>query len=334
MKKFQATIFGVAVLAMAFTAAAQDYRAQAVSVMKHDFHAKGIAHADRLNEDALAARVQPQPQRSAQDGRRTPAAGPARGDQYPADGQVPRRLEIGREDRTKRARHDLERRRSGANGGSCYNCHQIGPSETSFGTIGNSLRQVRQDPRNTPAIQKYVYGKIYNAKAFSLCSKMPRFGHSGTLTEQQIKDLVALLAPTRIRRQQIGSPAREPARVPACHGMAAACGLPLAQFSGRAHAQNAAHFYDLPRFGSVHFLHFHRLPRAADAAVVPRAECESRDRGHGWPPAAPGRRGALRHFGISRSAEAHAFTSSTLNGPAKTYGKVGGFAPSDAGGNS
>jgi len=38
-----------------------------------------------------------------------------------------------------------------------------------------------------------VYGKIYNAKAFNLCSAMPRFGHSGTLSEQQIKDLVALL---------------------------------------------------------------------------------------------------------------------------------------------
>jgi len=40
-------------------------------------------------------------------------------------------------------------------------------------------------------MQKYVYGKIYNAKAYTLCSNMPRFGATGTLTEQQIKDLVA-----------------------------------------------------------------------------------------------------------------------------------------------
>ena len=39
-------------------------------------------------------------------------------------------------------------------------------------------------------------------------------------------------------------------------GMAAACGLPLAQFSGRARAEGAARIYDLPRFGNVHFLHF------------------------------------------------------------------------------
>ena len=46
---------------------------------------------------------------------------------------------------------------------------------------------------NGPEIQKYVYGKIYNAKAYNLCSQMPRLGYSGTLTEEQIKDLVGLL---------------------------------------------------------------------------------------------------------------------------------------------
>jgi sulfur-oxidizing protein SoxX len=80
-----------------------------------------------------------------------------------------------------------------ANGGSCYNCHQIGPKETSFGNIGNSLRQFGRTRGNSEQMQKYVYGKIYNAKASNLCSNMPRFGHSGTLSEQQIKDLVALL---------------------------------------------------------------------------------------------------------------------------------------------
>jgi sulfur-oxidizing protein SoxX len=40
-------------------------------------------------------------------------------------------------------------------------------------------------------MQRYVYGKIYNAKAYNLCSDMPRFGHTGSLTEQQIKDVTA-----------------------------------------------------------------------------------------------------------------------------------------------
>jgi len=81
----------------------------------------------------------------------------------------------------------------GAAGGSCYNCHQISPKEEAFGTIGPSLAGFGKVRGNRPEIQKYVYGKIYNAKAYNACSHMPRFGHSGTLTEQQIKDLTALL---------------------------------------------------------------------------------------------------------------------------------------------
>jgi len=80
-----------------------------------------------------------------------------------------------------------------AAGGSCYNCHQLSPQEASFGTLGPSLRQFGKVRGNGQEIQRYVYGKIYNAKAFNLCSQMPRLGLSGTLTEEQIKDLVALL---------------------------------------------------------------------------------------------------------------------------------------------
>jgi sulfur-oxidizing protein SoxX len=79
------------------------------------------------------------------------------------------------------------------NGGSCYNCHQIGPATTSFGTIGTSLYQFGKARGYSEGVQRYAYGKIYNAKAYNVCSGMPRFGHSGTLTEQQMKDLTALL---------------------------------------------------------------------------------------------------------------------------------------------
>jgi len=80
-----------------------------------------------------------------------------------------------------------------AAGGSCYNCHQLSPQEASFGTLGPSLRQFGKLRGNGQEMQRYVYGKIYNAKAYNLCSQMPRLGLSGTLTEEQIKDLVALL---------------------------------------------------------------------------------------------------------------------------------------------
>ena len=87
-----------------------------------------------------------------------------------------------------------------ANGGNCYNCHQIDKKEISFGTIGPSLyhygklRGVK-DP-NAPearAMVEYTWGKIWNSKAYSACSNMPRAGHMGIMTKSQVADLVALL---------------------------------------------------------------------------------------------------------------------------------------------
>jgi len=77
--------------------------------------------------------------------------------------------------------------------GSCYNCHRLSPSELSYGTIGPSLTGFGRQRGAGEDAQRYVYGKIYNAKAYHACSQMPRLGLSGTLTEEQIKDLVALL---------------------------------------------------------------------------------------------------------------------------------------------
>ena len=78
-------------------------------------------------------------------------------------------------------------------GGSCYNCHQLSPEEASYGTLGPSLRGFGKTRGAGAEVQRYVYGKIYNAKAYKLCSQMPRLGYSGTLTPEQIRDLVALL---------------------------------------------------------------------------------------------------------------------------------------------
>jgi L-cysteine S-thiosulfotransferase len=88
-----------------------------------------------------------------------------------------------------------------ANGGNCYNCHQMDPKEISYGTIGPSLtgyaktRGVIADPTSpaSKAIIEYTWGKIWNAKAYNACSVMPRAGHKGIITEAQVKDLMALL---------------------------------------------------------------------------------------------------------------------------------------------
>jgi len=193
MKIFQASVLGAAVFALALAAHAGEDRAKAVTIMKRDFHAKGIAGMDRLNEDgpqALCNRSHDQPPK--------PVAERLERDQlegikYPADGKFLGNWKSGERIAQNGRGMTWSDGGADANGGSCYNCHRIGPNETSFGTIGNSLYQFGKTRGYGAEIQKYVYGKIYNAKAFNLCSAMPRFGHSGTLSEQQIKDLVALL---------------------------------------------------------------------------------------------------------------------------------------------
>jgi len=87
-----------------------------------------------------------------------------------------------------------------ANGGSCYNCHQISKAELSFGSIGPSLYNYGKlrgvaDPASAAAkpIVEYTWGKLWNAKAYNACSDMPRFGHAGILNEKQIQDVMALL---------------------------------------------------------------------------------------------------------------------------------------------
>jgi sulfur-oxidizing protein SoxX len=78
-------------------------------------------------------------------------------------------------------------------GANCYACHQLAPQELSYGTIGPSLYQFGKVRGYTDEMRKYAYGKIYNADAYNACTNMPRFGHKGILTEQQVKDVVALL---------------------------------------------------------------------------------------------------------------------------------------------
>ena len=87
-----------------------------------------------------------------------------------------------------------------ANGGNCYNCHQISKEEISFGTLGPSLYNYGKlrgvsDPNSAggKAIVEYTWGKLWNARAYNACSQMPRVGHMGILNQKQIQDVMALL---------------------------------------------------------------------------------------------------------------------------------------------
>ncbi|MEO8123005.1 MAG: sulfur oxidation c-type cytochrome SoxX [Burkholderiales bacterium] len=87
-----------------------------------------------------------------------------------------------------------------ANGGSCYNCHQLDAKELSYGTIGPSLLHYGKsrgitDPNAASAAEvvKYTWSRLWNAKATVPCSNMPRFGHEKILDVAQMRDLMSLL---------------------------------------------------------------------------------------------------------------------------------------------
>ena len=79
------------------------------------------------------------------------------------------------------------------NGANCYACHQLDLKELSYGTLGPSLHLYGKTRGFKPEEAKAAYAKIYNSMAVLPCSMMPRFGYHNFLTEQQMKDVTALL---------------------------------------------------------------------------------------------------------------------------------------------
>ena len=169
----------------------RDYRPDALALMKRDFHAQGIAGMDRLNEDSVQAACNGSADNPPQELAAKLEKEQFAAIQWPADGKLLGDWKAG--ERIAQNGQGMAWNDKGGVGGSCYNCHQIGPGESSFGTLGPSLRHFAKLRGYSADIQRYAYGKIYNAKAYNLCSQMPRFGHVRALTEQQMKDLTALL---------------------------------------------------------------------------------------------------------------------------------------------
>ena len=78
-------------------------------------------------------------------------------------------------------------------GGNCYACHQMDPNESTYGTLGPSLKNFGKLRGNNEAIQNYTYEVIYSPHTYFPCTHMPRFGTNGVLTEKQISDVMAYL---------------------------------------------------------------------------------------------------------------------------------------------
>jgi sulfur-oxidizing protein SoxX len=184
----------VILLGCATAPSVADISAKATATMKASFKARGQATLERLDQDrtqqvcsAYANKTPPKDEAEMIEKInlatiKWPAGGKFLGDWKNGE-------KIAQEGRGMQYSDDPK----GPVGANCYACHQIAPQEVSYGTIGPSLYQFGKLHGYGVDMQKYAYGKVFNPEAYAACTNMPRFGHNGILTEEQIKDVVALL---------------------------------------------------------------------------------------------------------------------------------------------
>lgn len=165
-------------------------------MMQESFRSVGIASVDRLKQDAaqkycsdpavLAGKGNPKQAEAIQKANMSSIKQPTDG-KYIGDWKSGERI-------AQSGRGETWTDKAGvANGGGCYNCHQINKAELSYGNIGPSLWNYGKLRGYNKEVVTYTWNRINNSKAYNVCSNMPRFGHFNLLTEKQMQDVMALL---------------------------------------------------------------------------------------------------------------------------------------------
>jgi L-cysteine S-thiosulfotransferase len=177
--------------------------AEALAAIKGSFSERGIAKLDRLEQTD----IQKVCSESNATGQAVPTATRERMQKalydtipYPADGKYIGDWKEGEKIAQNGRGMQFSDVAGVPNGANCYACHQISPSEISYGNQGPSLLKygsIRgvKDPasKDSEAMVKYTWARIWNTHSVNLCSNMPRFGDAGILTAAQVKDVMALL---------------------------------------------------------------------------------------------------------------------------------------------
>jgi L-cysteine S-thiosulfotransferase len=189
-----AALFAAILVGCATAPSDERISAEASAMIKASFKARGQAGLDRLDQDdtqrlcsQAAGKTPPKDVADRIEKQNLATI------KYPADGKLigdwKNGEKIAQDGRGKQYSDDP----AGPVGGNCYACHQLAPQELAYGTIGPSLYRFGKLRGYGVETQRYAYGKIFNSEAFAACSTMPRFGHNRILSEQQIKDVTALL---------------------------------------------------------------------------------------------------------------------------------------------
>lgn len=93
-----------------------------------------------------------------------------------------------------RVGHSVDDHSAKETGGMCINCHQLEQDKVNrSGTLGPTLIGYGEMRGTGEQTLKYTYEVIYNAHAFFPCTKMPRFGVNGVLSQEKIADVMAYL---------------------------------------------------------------------------------------------------------------------------------------------
>jgi L-cysteine S-thiosulfotransferase len=195
-RTFFASLAGVALFAgCASMVSDAEMSKKALLVMKSSFKENGQAKLDRLDQDEVQATcsLYETPDKVPKDVAQRLEQSQLKTVRYPADGQLLGDWKAGEAIAQSGVGKQFNDDPGRPSGGNCYACHQLSRQELAFGTIGPSLLGFARQRGNTEEVRKYTFAKVYNSNAFSACSNMPRFGHNGILTEQQIKDVTALL---------------------------------------------------------------------------------------------------------------------------------------------
>jgi len=165
-----------------------------LKIIKASFKENGQAKLDRLDQDEAQRLCSDAPPAtiSKADAARVEKTN-LESIKYPADGRLMGDWQQGERIAQTGVGKQYSDNPGTPSGGNCYACHQMSKAEISFGTIGPSLYNYGKLRGTSAEMQRYTYGRIYNPQAYSACSNMPRFGHNDILTEQQLKDVTALL---------------------------------------------------------------------------------------------------------------------------------------------
>ena len=198
MKKIMLSqlLAGLVVGSACLTAVAQTADPQVQAVLKSSFRAEGIAKLDRIEQDENQALCSDAKFRDSPAGQAKLVAlqnASLAKVKQPSDGKYLGDWKEGEKIAQSGRGATWSDSATAANGGSCYNCHQLDKKEISFGNIGPSLTGYGKTRGTGQEILVYTWNRVNNSKAYNACSNMPRFAHFDLLTEQQIKDVMALL---------------------------------------------------------------------------------------------------------------------------------------------